>query len=155
MLIRRPRELIAIVLLMAASACHGDRSRVEGAVYSWLQCQDCMHQQRARVIALGDSAVPLLATILIQGPPPAHDAAYVATLHRLAQQTQSITPAIIEHQRALFAAVYRRRALSALQGIGSSSARSAMCLARASTPPAAALAQALDSTLTTIGAACP
>jgi hypothetical protein len=156
MLTRRARDLLATAAMITTAGCGGTvPPRVDATVYSWLQCQDCMHQQRARVVALGDTAVPRLAMILIQGPPPPHDSAYVASLRRLAQQSQGLTPALIEHQRQMFGAVYRRRALLALQDIGSAAARSSLCLSRASTPPASPWILVLDSSLTTLGATCP
>ena len=107
------------------------------------------------MIALGDAAVPRLRQILIQGPPRSHDSAYVASLQRLAQRSSAVTPVVIERQRKLFGAVYRQRAASALAGIGNTSARGALCLARATRSIDVATRVAIDSSLTLMNATCP
>jgi len=147
----------AATILLALVACGPSTlsKRVDATVFSWMQCQDCMHNQRNRVVALGDTAVPRLRDILILGPPFAHDSAYVASLKRLAERTPGLTPVIIEHQRQIFIALYRRRALSALDGIASSAARSSLCLARATAGPGSPIFLAIDSSLGPAGPPCP
>lgn len=150
-------RVLAAAVLLAPVACGPSAlsQRVDATVFSWVQCQDCMHNQRSRVIALGDTAVPLLREILIVGPPISHDSAYVASLTRLAQRTPGLTPVIVERQRQMFAAVYRRRALSALEGIATSAAKSSVCLARATLAPASPIVPAIDSSIGSAGPPCP
>jgi hypothetical protein len=148
---------LAALLLVALGACDSStlERRVDGTIYAWMQCQDCMHNQRERVIALRDTAVPRLRDLMILGPPKSHDSAYVASLRRIAQRAPGVTPIVIERQRQRFANMYKRRARSALEAIAGDSARRALCLGRATAAPGTATYNAIDSSIARVGGACP
>lgn len=157
---RRQRALrsgVVVLSCVGAFACDPSRTseRVDGSVFSWVQCIDCMHGQFARVVALGDTAVPRLTEILISGPPVAHDSAYMESLRRIVTGQGTSALAVIDHQRRMFARTYRRRALEALEAIQSPPAIAALCLARLSTTPAELGRPAIDSSVARIGATCP
>lgn len=149
-------RILAIMALTAVASCQKSAlaRRVDATIFAWAQCTDCMHRQRERVVALGDTAVPRLAQLLALGPPKSHDSAYVASLLRLAQRSP-MTPEILQHQRENFAAVYRRRALIALRDIGTAPARRSLCLARTTTPATSPVRLAIDSVIAQINAPCP
>jgi hypothetical protein len=117
-----------------------------------------MHDERARVVALGDTAVPRLRRILLDGPPPEHVAAVRATMVDLGRRVSPPrvpSNAIIDAQLDKFRAMYRLRAASALAGIGTNRARQALCAGRAASLPHANVREAIDSGIVQIGGSCP
>lgn len=134
------------------------RQQSDAAIFAWMQCHDCLNGERARVVALGDTAVPRLRHLLLDGPPPEHVAAVESQLDRLARDLPVpgvLTPEVRAAQLEGFRELYRLRAASALAGIGSADAQSALCAPRLAPPPGP-LRDAVDSALARIGRGpCP
>ena len=164
----RPRVtllIVAVCLTGLALACVNRSAgsppspspRVTETVYAWMQCQDCLSEERSRVVALGDTAVPMLQELLISGPTLEHMNAVRRALDELAARVpQSRAPSqiTIEAQLASFSSMYRGRAASALAGIGDSLSRRALCGARLGNLPAVDR-RAVEDALTSIGGTCP
>ncbi len=147
------------LLMLVACTDPATQQQVDGAVYSWMQCIDCLAHERERVVAYGDAAVPRLRAILLDGPPPAHITAVSAMMQHLAQTAppgSAPTPAVIARQIESYRSMYRRRAISALTGIGGTQARAALCAGRGGAGTALPIQPAVDSALASVpGAPCP
>src|SRR5262245_35126022 len=68
--------LVALVgvIIVAFARCHHQPDPVNAPpvatqkVADWMHCQECDRNERARVVALGDTAVPMLQGLLLDGP---------------------------------------------------------------------------------------
>jgi hypothetical protein len=156
--------LVAVCLVLLALACANPNVApspspsvgVTRAVYAWMQCQDCLDGERNRVVALGDSAVPMLQGLL-SGPPVEHMNAVRRSIEELAARMPAPrmpSQITIDQQLAVFHSMYVGRAASALAGIGDSLSRKALCDARA-TNLAPVDRRAVDAAIMTIGGTCP
>jgi hypothetical protein len=134
------------------------QDRRNRTVFAWMQCQDCMDDQRARVITMGDTVVPMLRDILINGPPPEHIGAVREMMAEVAQRVppaRAPSVALIEAQLNRYRAMYGLRAVSALSGIGSKEARQSLCEGRSGQRSLITVRQAIDSAIARFGGTCP
>jgi hypothetical protein len=134
------------------------RERLDRTVFAWAECQDCMHDEEARVVALGDTVVPRLQRIVVNGPPPEHVDAVRGRLLELARRlppSRAPSAVIIEAQLDKFRAMYRLRAAVALAAIGTSRARRALCAGRKNQSPNEDVRAAIDSGIARLGGSCP
>ena len=163
----RSRQRVVVVALLSLG-CQGQnqtvlpqsaqQASVDRTVYAWMQCQDCMSREREEVVARGDSAVTRLRAILIAGPPPSHMTAVQKSLQYLVTHADSghvPTNQALTAQMEAFRSMYRIRAASALAGIGSTSALSALCAGVAVSTPGSAVREAALAGVRAIGGSCP
>lgn len=156
---------LTVVVLITMANCRGwFPQRVSQAsvapVYAWVLCQECDRGERARVVALGDTAVPLLRTLLLDGPPAERKQQMEEYLRPLATPRQGqrpASPATIARVLSSYDALYRVRAASALSGIGGPKSLRALCDAREGAKSAPSVRQAIDTALARIkgGGTCP
>jgi hypothetical protein len=118
---------LGLALVVVATACplpDDDRA----AVHAWLQCDECVDGELARVTPLGNGAVPLLDTALLRAFPQEREQA-----RRSARETyQAIGPltvsesAYVANEVRNFDALFQTRAAIALREINTSRARDAL-----------------------------
>ena len=139
------------------NAASSPSPRATQTVYAWMQCEECLSEERSRVIALGDTVVPVLRELLLSGPPPEHMNAVRRSIDELAARlpaARAPSQVTIERQLDRFRSMYRRRAASALAGIAGSLARQALCDARAANLPAVDRRE-VDAAILIVGGTCP
>lgn len=131
-------------------------SAYTGPVYAFMLCNECSDGQLTSVIGLGQNTVPLLRSILKDGPPPAHMAKLRASLSEPVP-TGSIpsSPAAIQLQIDDVTSTYRIRSAEALARIGGSGAHDALCEGQAAHFARPQVRQAIDSALVRVGGSCP
>lgn len=146
---------VAAVPFLTAANCRGwptprENPAIVAPVYAWILCEECDRAERARVVALGDTAVPLLRTLLLDGAPADRKQRmqeYLAPLRTPGQGRTPASPIILASVLSNYDMLYRVKAASALSGIGGTNALRALCDARsrgASNPP---VKQAIDTAL--------
>ena len=146
---------LAVVALLAMASCHAWRTHRETAasaapVYAWILCEECDHGERARVVALGDTAVPLLRTLLIDGAPPDRKQRmqeYLAPLRNPGQGRRPASPVILASVLSNYDMLYRVKAASALSAIGGANAQRALCDARGRSASPPTVRRAIDTAL--------
>ncbi|MBL0172224.1 MAG: hypothetical protein IPP90_16165 [Gemmatimonadaceae bacterium] len=134
------------------------QNAVDTIVYAWMQCQDCLSRERDRVMLLGDSAVPRLRDILINGPPPSHMESIQKSLQYLVSHADSgrvPSNTVVAAQLEAFRTMYRIRAASALAGISNASAVSALCAGVAPSAPGSTPQVAASARVAELGGSCP
>lgn len=160
------RPLLLGLGVAMLSACDEPDAGVAPAVasttYRWMQCHDCMNGERDGVIALGDTAVPLLRKVLQDGPPDPHVATVARSLRELADRSRGRdAPDYATRVFVLsrFRSMYQLRAISALRGIGTPDAVAALCAARQRAMTRAgtsrSVTSALDSAVLRLPRPCP
>ena len=153
----RARDALLVALLVALLAAACQPSPPDPALFDWVECADCQPVAYARVVALGEPAVPVLSDWLLNGPPIDRLANVRTTTERLmtgqpiAESTQA---AIVRKQVADYTRQYQRRAAFALGGIGGSQALVALCRARVTAPTTLERA-VLDTAVARTGGHCP
>jgi HEAT repeat protein len=127
-------------------------------VTSWMRCQECTSDERAQVVALGDTAVPLLRSFLLDGPPAADVDRYWRYLQPLAHPTNGSRPATqatLEHIREDYISNYRIRSAHALGEIRTADALSAVCEAKRRNFARPGVQKAINEALVQIPGSCP
>jgi len=133
-----------------------DPAVITHRVYTFMLCQECIGGERADVVALGNSAVPLLRSTLLAGPPPDQSARMTQTLSTPARPLHSApSQATIDLQIADFDAMYRVRAVDGLAAIGGDDARHALCAGKTTPALRQRIYSKIDTALARIGGACP
>lgn len=121
-------------------------------------CIECATGEQAAVVAMGDTAIPALRRLLIQGPLPAALARRDSVLrapYRDSLGIMRVTPAhIVDRRLDDFRTMHRVRASLTLGLIGGDSARRALCDARA-TQVAPDVRRFIDSALVLLSGSCP
>jgi hypothetical protein len=129
---------------------------IEHRVYAFMLCQECTGGERADVLALGGSAVPLLRSTLLTGPPPGQIARLTQTLSTPARPAHAApSQATIALQLADFDAMYRVRAADALAAIGGDDARHALCVGDTTSALRPRIRAKIDTALARVGGTCP
>ena len=144
--------VLVVVVLVAMAKCppRGETAASAAPVYAWILCEECDRGERARVVALGDTAVPLLRTLLVDGAPADRKQRmqeYLAPLRNPGQGRRPASPVILASVLSNYDLLYRVKAASALSAIGGANALRALCDARgrsASNPP---VRRAIDTAL--------
>jgi HEAT repeat protein len=128
---------------------HGAATASMEPVYAWVLCEECDRGERARVVALGDTAVPLLRTLLLDGAPADRMRRmqdYLAPLGTQRPGRRPASPAVIAGVLSNYDLLYRFKAASALSAIGGGNALRALCEARGRSTDSV-LNQAVDTAL--------
>jgi len=139
-------------------ACPDEPQVVAGSVLRWMQCQECIDGERAAVVAMGDSAVPDLRRLLIDGPPADFvDRVRAEARTPLQRPTGVQVPpqTFVERVVEDFRSSYRVRASSALGLIGGPAAIAALCAGRAQSFGRREVRAAIDSALVLVSGSCP
>lgn len=162
---RRWVRVPAVVMFVAMAGCRGPLAQREsaasvGPVYAWILCEECDRGERARVVALGDTAVPLLRTLLLDGAPADRKQRmqeYLAPLRNPGQGRRPANPAILASVLSNYDMLYRIKAASALSAIGGANALRALCDARGRRTPNPTVKRAIDTALALRqgGGTCP
>lgn len=125
-------------------------------VYALMLCNECSESQLQSVARLGQSTIPLLRSLLKEGPPPAHMAKLSASLNApVPPGTVPSSPQAIQLQIDDVMSTYRIRSAEALGRIGGSNARDALCEGRAAQFARLDVRRAIDSALVRVGGSCP
>jgi hypothetical protein len=146
---------LAVAALATMASCHAWRTHRETAasaepVYAWILCEECDRGERAHVVALGDTAVPLLRTLLLDGAPADRKQrmqAYLAPLRDSGQGRRPATAATVAGMLSHYDMLYRAKAASALSAIGGANALRALCDARKRDAADPVVEQVVDSAL--------
>ena len=121
-----------------------------GPVYAWILCEECDRGERARVVALGDTAVPLLRTLLLDGAPADRKQRmqeYLAPLRNPGSGKRPANSAILAGVLSNYDMLYRVKAASALSAIGGARALGALCEARSRGTSSGTIRRAIDTAL--------
>lgn len=160
----RLRHALLLTLAASAAGCHlfqagaptPDPAMITARVYAFMLCQECSGGERADVLALGNSAVPLLRSTLLTGPPPDHIARLTQALSTPASPARPpLSPGTIALQIANVDAMYRVRAADALAAIGSNDARHALCAGKTTPALRPRVYAKIDTALARVGGGCP
>jgi hypothetical protein len=156
------RRAVLVTLTAITAGCHHRGTTqpspavIEQRVYTFMLCQECIGGELANVVALGGSAVPLLRSTLLTGPPPAHAASLKLLLSTPAR---AVSPppdtASINLQVADFDAMYRVRAVAVLTAIGGSDATDALCAGKKKLGLRPRIYSKIDTALVRVGGTCP
>lgn len=146
---------LALVVLVTMANCRGWLTHREtpasvAPVYAWILCEECDRGERARVVALGDTAVPLLRTLLRDGAPADRKQRmqeYLAPLRNPGPGRRPASPAIVAGVLSNYDMLYRVKAASALSDIGGANALRALCDARGQSASNPTVEQAIDTAL--------
>jgi len=146
---------LAVAALLTMASCHGWRTRRETAasaepVYAWVLCEECDRGERARLVALGDTAVPLLRALLFDGAPADRKErmqAYLAPLRDSGQGRPPASSAILAGVLSNYDMLYRVKAASALSAIGGANALRALCDARRRNAADPTVERAIDTAI--------
>lgn len=150
-----PALALAVVPLATAANCRGwpthrENPATVASVYAWILCEECDRGERARVVALGDTAVPMLRTLLIDGAPAERKQRmqeYVAPLGTPGQGRRPASPVILASVLSNYDMLYRVKAASALSAIGGRNALRALCDARGKSASNSVVERAIDTAL--------
>jgi hypothetical protein len=128
------------------------------AVTALMRCIECDANEQAHVAALGDSAVPILRSFLLDGPPP--DALvrmkrYIDGLKTPLAGLQPPTQATLDETLEDYVSSYRIRSAGALAAIRTADAHSAVCEAKRRNFTRADVQSAIDTALARIPGTCP
>lgn len=137
------RSALVLAVALAATGCVPPDPEIGNRVYRLMECEECTAGEPDSVLVLGESAVPVLAIQLRDGPPAARVTRYRAfleqrltALRRLhSAGPQAGTPdsaAYVQGFLDNYKASYQVRSASALGRIGGPTARSALQKALAS-----------------------
>ncbi|MEO7521642.1 MAG: hypothetical protein ABIW79_07490 [Gemmatimonas sp.] len=158
--VRASVRLITWALLaFSCAACNGASTStqstvpIDGRVLAFMECEECIQGERARVVQMGDTAVQALREALSHGPNPHRVAIVDSSLRQFTKPPPS--QAAIAYQLRIFRALYARRSALALGLIGTPAAKAALCEARQFAPLSPAERAAVDSSLAMIGGTCP
>ena len=137
---------VALLLLPHAPAAYADAAMRD--MVAWLECEDCAPPAPRRVTRHGDALVPMLKSIVEQGPSPTRrERLVMAVESSYDQHGESVRDRpdlklrwtkdkYVAHYVAAFDTSYRIRAVQALSAIGSAHARAALeASANAPLPP--------------------
>lgn len=144
---------IAVLVTMANRRgwlMHRGTAASMGPVYAWILCEECDRGERARVVALGNTAVPLLRTLLLEGAPADRRQrmqAYLAPLRAPGQGRRPASPVVIASVLSNYDLLYRVKAASALSAISGTNALRALCEARGRSTPNVTVKGAIDAAL--------
>ena len=145
---------LAVAILGTLAGCLrwiGQRAAArESRVYAWILCEECDRGERARVVALGDAVVPLLESLLRNGPSAERTQqmkSYLAPLARAGPGRGPVSPTVLASILSDYELLYRVKAASALSGIGGAKALHALCDARGQSAPNPAVKRAIDTAL--------
>jgi hypothetical protein len=127
-----------------------------------MQCQECQAGERRAVIAMRDTAVAELRQLLLNGPP----LAFVSRLDSVLRAPIGlpISPGDTPHVASSatvkllledYHTMYQVRASYALGGIGTDSAKQALCAGKAQPFQRREVREAIDSSLGLAGGTCP
>jgi len=150
-----PILAVAVVAVVTMANCRGWLRHREATasmepVYAWILCEECDRGERARVVALGDTAVPLLRTLLLDGAPADRKQRmqeYLAPLGTPRQGRRPASPTVIAGVLSNYDLLYRVKAASALSAIGGGNALRALCDARGRSTTDSTVRQAVDTAL--------
>jgi len=148
--------ICATIAAASIAACRAPRieqaDTLDDRVFVFLECIDCTNGERARVILMGDSAVPSLRLALLNGP----DSLRVDALERaLSGRTLAVaSPDLVRRQAEVYRGSYRRRAAGALRDIGGLPAHRALCESKATRVSLGADSAYVDSAIVRAGARC-
>jgi hypothetical protein len=130
-----PRPAHAVIVQFAVatagllSAC-GLSAKEDRTIEAWLNCDECVHGERAAVRALGQDAVPTLERALRQGPPQERLAIMnqkARSIHRSLDTAARVPVQIYVSQlERNYVANYQKRAAVALADLGGDRARNAL-----------------------------
>lgn len=146
---------LAVAALVTMASCHVWRTHRETAasaepVYAWILCEECDRGERARLVALGDTAVPLLRTLLLDGVPADRKErmqAYLAPLGDSGQGRRPASPATLASVLSNYDILYRVKAASGLSAIGGGNALRALCDARKRNAADPTVVRAIDTAI--------
>ena len=127
-----------------------------------MQCQECQAGERRAVVAMRDTAVAELRQLLLHGPP----AAFVNRLDSVLSAPVGVptspvdtvhvaSPTTVKLLLDDYISMYRVRASYTLGGIGTDSAKAALCAGKAQNFQRREVRQAIDSSLVLAGGSCP
>ena len=127
-------------------------------VFAWMRCVECTEDQQAYVVALGDSAVPFLRSLLLDGPPASdvdrvrrHLDELKTPINGWRAPTQAALDATLED----YVSGYRIRSAIALGDIRTGSALSAVCEAKKRGFARPGVRKAIDDALAHMPGPCP
>lgn len=156
---KRLGRLLALgLVLLGTGACDEDLA-ISPAVFLFMECIECTSSELEAVKAMGDTAVPVLRGLLLNGPPQASvdrmGRSLTALLGDSTHVPVSLAPAVVRQVEG-YVAAYRLRAAVALGAIGTPAARAALCAGRASEVATGSVGMTVDSALALIGGGgCP
>jgi hypothetical protein len=157
----RLRCTILLALAASAEGCHHPGAPtpapaiIAHRVYAFALCLECTGGERADLVALGNSAVPLLRSTLLNGAPPELKARLTQALSNPSPSRPPPSPGTIALQIANVDAMYRVRAADALAAIGGDDARHALCAGKTTLGLRPRIYAKIDTALVRVGGACP
>lgn len=126
-------RLSAVAVVCAAAASCGPSEEDQAIVRRWLLCEECVHRELEAVRQRGDPLVGLLADAL-NGPPAyrdtnvrrQYDRTYDELKRRLGRNPDLAKQQYVDHYMSDYRALYRSRAISGLEAIGTPMAKKAL-----------------------------
>jgi hypothetical protein len=156
----RPPRLGVALLALLVSCQPGDGALLPDArVHALMQCQECNAGEHAAVVVRGDTVVPLLRDLLLNGPPANFITQVRARLEEPVDTGGGVLvpppPAAVETLLEDYRTIYRVRSSRALGAIGGDPARQALCAGKAQNFPRHEVREAIDSALAALSGTCP
>jgi hypothetical protein len=159
---RTAPALIAFAAAMISAGCNASEPEpaIDARIWRMVRCIECIQDEQANVVAMGESAIPGLRHFLLNGPPDTT----VARQDSLLRAPYSASPPavglifppaqLVEGRVQDFIAMYRMRSSIALGLIGTDSARRTLCAGKGM-QFRADVRRFIDSSLALLNGSCP